>query len=44
MTQEDSHAISYLKSELEKANKYLELNKEREEKSKMKIDDLHQQI
>lgn len=44
LTQEDSQAIGFLKSELEKTYKLLEMTKEREIKSKQKIETLHQQI
>jgi len=44
MTQEDSKTISYLKGELEKIYKILELSKEREEKTKGKIENLHSEI
>ncbi len=41
LTQEDSQAIGFLKSELEKTYKLLEMTKERETKSKQKIETLH---
>lgn len=44
MTSDDSTAIQYLKTELEKTYKILELSREREEKSKQKIENLHAEI
>lgn len=37
LSQEDAQAIAYLKQELEKTFKVLELSKEREERAKQKI-------
>lgn len=44
MTQEDNTTIAHLKSELEKTYKILELSKDREEKSKQKIENLGLEI
>ncbi|EAR86580.1 flagellar associated protein (macronuclear) [Tetrahymena thermophila SB210] len=44
MTQEDNTTIAHLKSELEKTYKILELSKDREEKSKQKIENLDLEI
>jgi hypothetical protein len=44
LTQEDSQTISVLKTELEKTYKVLEMSREREEKSKQKIENLHTEI
>lgn len=44
MTQEDSHTIALLKNEIEKTYRMLELSKEREERNKQKIENLHSEI
>lgn len=44
MSQEDAQAISYLKQELEKTFKVLELSKEREERAKQKIEGMNSKI
>lgn len=44
MSQEDAQAISYLKTELEKTFKVLELSKEREERAKQKIEGMNSKI
>ena len=44
MTSDDAQTINYLKTELEKTYKILELSREREEKSKQKIENLHSEI
>lgn len=44
MTQQDNSTITHLKSELEKMYKILELSKDREEKSKQKIENLSLEI
>jgi len=44
LTQEDAQTISYLKSELEKTFKVLEVSREREDKSKQRIENLHTEI
>jgi vacuolar-type H+-ATPase subunit I/STV1 len=44
LSQEDSQAISFLKQELEKTFKVLELSKEREERAKQKIEALNAKI
>lgn len=41
MTQEDSNTIQFLKGELEKTYKVLEISKEREDKNKQKVDNLY---
>ena len=44
LTQEDSQTITFLKGELEKTFNVLQLSKDREEKSKQKIENLHAEI
>lgn len=44
MSQEDAQAIAYLKQELEKTFKVLELSKEREERAKQKIESMNSKI
>lgn len=44
MSQEDAQAISYLKQELEKTFKVLQLSKEREERAKQKIEGMNSKI
>lgn len=44
LTQEDSQTIGFLKSELEKTFNILQLSRDREEKSKQKIENLHAEI
>ncbi len=44
MTQEDSNTIQFLKGELEKTYKVLEISKEREDKNKQKVDNLYQEV
>ena len=44
LSQEDAQAISFLKQELEKTFKILELSKEREERAKQKIEALNSKI
>ena len=44
MTQDDSNTIQFLKSELEKTYKVLEISKEREDKNKLKVDNLYQEV
>ncbi|EGR30803.1 hypothetical protein IMG5_123170 [Ichthyophthirius multifiliis] len=44
MTQEDNTTITHLKQELEKTYKILELSKDREEKSKQKVENLYSEI
>ena len=44
LSQEDAQAISFLKQELDKAFKVLELSKEREERSKQKIEAMNSKI
>ena len=44
MTQEDTQTIQFLKGELEKTYKMLEMSKIREEKSKVKIENLYKEI
>ena len=44
LTQEDAQTIQYLKAELDKTFKVLEMSKEREDKSKQKIENLQAEI
>lgn len=44
LTQEDSQTITFLKTELEKTFNILQLSRDREEKSKQKIENLHAEI
>jgi hypothetical protein len=44
LSQEDAQAISFLKQELEKTFRVLELSKEREERSKQKIEAMNCKI
>ena len=44
LSQEDAQAISFLKQQLEKTFKILELSKEREERAKQKIESLNSKI
>ncbi len=44
LTQEDSQTINFLKSELERMYKMLEVSRDREEKSKQKIENLTSEI
>ncbi len=44
LSQEDAQAITYLKQELEKTFKVLEMSKEREERSKQKIEAMNCKI
>lgn len=44
LSQQDAQAISYLKQEVEKTFKVLELSKEREERAKQKIEGMNSKI